>query len=357
MSPEDAGVLAALFAQTGSVLLEEGDDRDFRVVSELPEWFSQRFPGVVRGGGVSLAGSFPVLDHFLVEARDHWRHGDGVSAVKSGVWVEDEGPTDQEVPFEATARSVAGRRLLVLDRPVMRYADEVRFAQRARESLLDNEALERAVAQRTRMIRAREDEISVRLVSAAEFRDSATGAHIRRIGQSSLLMGRVLGLPADVLDVLDLAASMHDVGKIGTPDSILLKPGPLDPDERRIMQTHTTVGARILRGSQVPALQLARTIALWHHEKWDGSGYPDGLEGEAIPMECRIVSVVDYYDACANARPYRGALPVETVLEMMQAERGRHFDPEVLDVFLELHPEIVRISRAIEASVGSGAEE
>ena len=122
------------------------------------------------------------------------------------------------------------------------------------------------------------------------------------------------------------------------------------------MQTHTLVGARILDGSQAPALRLAQTIALSHHEKWDGTGYPHGVAGEEIPLVSRIVAVVDYYDACANARPYRGALPVDTILDMMRAERGRHFDPDVLDAFLELHPEILRISREVAAGVKEGEE-
>ena len=143
--------------------------------------------------------------------------------------------------------------------------------------------------------------------------------------------------------IVRLAAPMHDVGKIGIPDTILLKPGRLTREEFDVIKTHTTIGAAILDGSDVPLLQMAREIALSHHEKWDGSGYPQGLIEEATPESARIVSVVDAYDAMLNDRVYRPALPEDEALSLMKIGKGKHFDPKILDCFLELLTEIRRI--------------
>jgi methanogenic corrinoid protein MtbC1 len=175
-----------------------------------------------------------------------------------------------------------------------------------------------------------------RLSMAVEFRDEDTGAHIERIGRLSTLLAQQIGMDSDFCERLSHAAPLHDVGKVAIPDAILLKPGPLTPEERAIVETHAEEGHRLLRGSNSSILELATTIALSHQEKWDGSGYPRGLVGEAIPIEGRIVAIADVFDALTSDRVYRKAFPVEEAVQMMREQRGRHFDPVLLDAFMEV---------------------
>jgi HD-GYP domain-containing protein (c-di-GMP phosphodiesterase class II)/methylmalonyl-CoA mutase cobalamin-binding subunit len=175
-----------------------------------------------------------------------------------------------------------------------------------------------------------------RLSMAVEFRDEDTGAHIERIGRFSTLLAEHMGLEPEHRELLGYAAPLHDVGKVAIPDAILLKPGKLTADERAIVETHAEEGYRLLRGSSSSILDMAATIALSHHEKWDGSGYPRGLAGEEIPLEGRIVAITDVFDALTSDRVYRPAFPLEQAVEMMREQRGLHFDPVLLDAFLEV---------------------
>ena len=175
-----------------------------------------------------------------------------------------------------------------------------------------------------------------RLSMAVEFRDEDTGAHIERIGRFSTLLAEHIGMDADFCERLGHAAPLHDVGKVAIPDAILLKPGPLTAEERAIVETHAEEGHRLVRGSSSSILDMAATIALSHQEKWDGSGYPRGLKGEAIPIEGRIVAVADVFDALTSDRVYRKAFSVEEAVQMMREQRGRHFDPVLLDAFMEV---------------------
>ncbi len=175
-----------------------------------------------------------------------------------------------------------------------------------------------------------------RLSMAVEFRDEDTGAHIERIGRFSALLSGQLGMNLEFCERVTHAAPLHDVGKVAIPDAILLKPGPLTEQERSIVETHTEEGHRLLRGSSSSILDLAASIALSHHEKWDGSGYPRGLAGEAIPIEGRIVAIADVFDALTSDRVYRLAFSVEEAVAMMVAQRGKHFDPTLLDAFMEV---------------------
>jgi putative two-component system response regulator len=210
--------------------------------------------------------------------------------------------------------------------------------ERRRLALLSQatqDRLEAEVQRRTADIRRREEEIALRLVAAAEFRDTDTGAHVRRIGLSSARLAELLGWAPQRVGDLRVAAMMHDIGKIGVPDSILLKPGPLLADEFEVIKQHTVIGARILQGTEISLLELAREIALSHHERWDGSGYPQGISGTDIPESGRIVAVCDVYDALVHDRVYRRAMPEDAVVEFLGSQRERHFDPRVLDMFLE----------------------
>jgi methanogenic corrinoid protein MtbC1 len=181
-----------------------------------------------------------------------------------------------------------------------------------------------------------EAEIVRRLSMAVEFRDEDTGAHIERIGRFSTLLAEQVGMDPEFCERISHAAPLHDVGKVAIPDSILLKPGPLTPQERAIVETHAEEGYRLVRGSSSAILEMAATIALSHQEKWDGTGYPRGLAGEAIPIEGRIVAIADVFDALTSDRVYRKAFPVDEAVKIMLEQRGRHFDPVLLDAFMEV---------------------
>lgn len=206
------------------------------------------------------------------------------------------------------------------------------------------EALEEAAEAQRQTYAAHLDTIR-RLVIAAEYKDRDTAAHIERIGLLSALLARGLGLSPGRVELIRHAAPMHDVGKIGVPDSVLLKPGKLDGDEWELMKQHTTIGGRILHGSPSELLQLGEKIALSHHERWDGTGYPGGTAGDEIPLEGRICAVADVFDALTSNRHYRDALPNETVYGMMEAQAECHFDPDVLEVFFRERQEVEAIRR------------
>jgi putative two-component system response regulator len=184
-----------------------------------------------------------------------------------------------------------------------------------------------------------------RLVLAAEYKDRDTGTHIERIGRYCEVLARGLQLAPRAVEVIRYASPMHDVGKLGIPDAILLKPGQLDPDEWKVMKQHTTMGARILRGSPSQVLQTGEVIALSHHERWDGSGYPKALQSEEIPAEGRICAVADVFDALTSNRHYRDALPNKAVYDMIESQQGRHFDPKVVNAFFDNLEEIEAIQR------------
>ena len=198
-----------------------------------------------------------------------------------------------------------------------------------------NERLEQAVRARTRELEVSRLEVLDRLALLAEFRDDDTNQHAQRVGRSAKAIAHALRLPPELLELLGPAAALHDIGKIGIPDSILRKPGPLTAEEFAEMQTHTTIGARMLADSSFPVLELAASIALTHHERFDGAGYPRGLAGNAIPIEGRIAAVADVCDALTSDRVYRPAFERTVALEMMQEQSGKQFDPGVLRSLLE----------------------
>jgi putative two-component system response regulator len=189
---------------------------------------------------------------------------------------------------------------------------------------------------RTNELRDTRLQIVQRLGLAAEYKDNETGRHVIRMSHFARLLGLAAGMNEAEAEELLHAAPLHDVGKIGIPDRILQKPGTLDADERRIMQSHVEIGVRIIGEHSRGVLAVAHRIALGHHEKWDGSGYPSGLAGEAIPFEARIVAIADVFDALTSARPYKKAWPVEEALNYLRDNRGRHFDPALVDLFLTL---------------------
>ena len=200
----------------------------------------------------------------------------------------------------------------------------------------ENAALEILVADRTSEIQAAQTEMIDRLSRAAERRDDFTGEHTRRVGLLATEVASALGAPQELVDAIRLAAPLHDIGKIAVPDHILLKPSFLTEGEREIIERHSEIGAEILQGSWFPVLQLASEIALTHHERWDGNGYPNKLERDEIPLAGRIVSVCDAFDAMTNERPYRLAWPVDHALIELERCTGAQFDPAVVETVLDL---------------------
>jgi putative two-component system response regulator len=194
----------------------------------------------------------------------------------------------------------------------------------------------------------REENTILRLVWAAECRDEATGDHIRRMGLYAGALAEALGWDPQSVEDIRLAATMHDIGKIGVADGILLRAERLTSEEFSVLKRHTEMGARILEGSDIPMLQMARDIAMCHHERWDGSGYSQGLAAEEIPESARIVAILDVYDALSHSRVYRPAHPEDEVTAIMADGRGKHFDPRIFDVFLEVKPTFQGIRRQVE---------
>ena len=197
-----------------------------------------------------------------------------------------------------------------------------------------NESLEEKVNERTCQLNETRLQVVRRLGRAAEYRDNETGLHIVRMSKISYLLGKAMGMDDYQSDLLLNASPMHDIGKIGIPDHILLKPGKFEPDEWEIMKQHAQIGADILEGEDSDLLTMARDIALTHHEKWDGSGYPNGLKGEAIPLVGRICALADVFDALTSERPYKKAWTVEDALQLIHENRGSHFDPDLVDAFM-----------------------
>lgn len=206
-----------------------------------------------------------------------------------------------------------------------------------------NNRLEERVRERTEVVRQTRLEVIHRLSRAAEYRDDNTGQHVNRVSQVSAALGRSVGLSEGECDIILNAAPMHDVGKIGIPDHILLKPGRLTPEEWEVMKTHAKIGGDIFSGNESELLQAARAVALTHHEKWDGSGYPDGLKGEAIPLIGRIVAVADVFDALVSKRPYKAPWTFDDALGEIERISGSHFDPHVVRAFLSIFPQVTEI--------------
>ena len=171
---------------------------------------------------------------------------------------------------------------------------------------------------------------------AAEYRDDDTQMHTKRVGRTAALLAKQLGLSAETVDHLRYAAPLHDVGKIGIPDAVWLKPGALTPEERKMLEQHAEIGGRILAGSRSPILRLAEQIARTHHERWDGTGYPHQLEGDVIPLAGRITAVADVFDVLAHPRPHKKAWPLEQAVDEIVAQAGSQFDPEVVAAFRRL---------------------
>ena len=206
--------------------------------------------------------------------------------------------------------------------------------------------------ERTRELEETQLEIINRLGLASEYRDEGTGQHVQRISEYCRLLGRAAGLPSEETQLIALASTMHDAGKIGISDSILLKPGSLTEEEWEEMKRHSEIGGKLLSGSKSKLLQIAEEIALTHHERWDGTGYFKGLKGEEIPLHGRIVCICDVFDALVSERPYKKAWSVHDALAEIDAWAGRQFDPWLAELFVGLEVDLQRIVDAIREEEG-----
>ncbi|OQX13499.1 MAG: metal-dependent phosphohydrolase [Thiothrix lacustris] len=316
----------------------------FQLLSHTPDWLVF-FLGQSVSTECALTHAFPYLTCFIDDAEQHWQ-AHNATPLSSGVWVEiDE--LGNEIAIEANALWVDGQAILLLNNLGEKYRKEVNHLQQLREGLLTQEKLENEVQKRTLKIKQREEEIAIKLVSLTSYRDEETGAHVKRIGLYAAAMGKALGWEAQQIDDIRIAAPMHDIGKIGIPDRILLKKGKLTDTEFAIMKRHTEIGAKMLQDSHIPVLDMAADIALCHHEKWDGSGYPRGLVGEEIPVSARITAIVDIYDALVHERVYKKALSETETLELMGSMTGAHLDARLFEVFLGLLPVMRRIRQEV----------
>lgn len=212
-----------------------------------------------------------------------------------------------------------------------------------RRQQYQNATLEEMVRKRTQEVEDTRFNIIRRLGRAGEYRDNETGMHVMRMSKACQCLARAAGLDEVFIETILQASPMHDVGKIAIPDNILLKPGKLNATEWMVMKSHAAIGAEIVGDHPAWLIQMARSLALTHHEKWNGSGYPNGLAGENIPIEGRIAAICDVFDALTSERPYKKAWPIDATLELMKHESGVHFDPRLIACFVEILPEILSI--------------
>ncbi|MFC1798544.1 HD domain-containing phosphohydrolase [Thermodesulfobacteriota bacterium] len=309
-------------AQNGRIALEHFLSSEVEMV--ITDWMMPEMDGLELVRRI-IAAEKPYVYVILLTSRGE--KGDVVRALS------EDGVDDYIIkpfdPDELRARIGVGERTVNLERTLQEYSH----------------GLEKIVEKQTRVIRETQEETIYRLLAALESRDDETGGHVRRIALFSVLLAEAHGWEGGDLEDLRLAAPMHDIGKIGVPDAILRKPASLTPEEYEIIKTHTTIGGQILSNSQFAMLRLAHDIAISHHEKWDGSGYPKGIARDDIPLVGRIVALVDVYDALSNDRVYHKALPENEVLELMNKGRGSHFDPHIFDLFLKRLPEFKVVSQ------------
>lgn len=247
-------------------------------------------------------------------------------------------------PFESNeilinVANALRRRRLEIENKAHRERLELTVMERTASLRHAIDSLERA----ERELRLSREETIRRLAIAAEYRDGATAQHIQRMSHYCALLARCYGLAPQQCELIRIASPMHDIGKIGTPDHILLKPGKFTPEEFKAIALHPEIGYRILSGSGAELLDLAATIAWTHHEKYDGSGYPRGLRGEAIPLEGRIAAIADAFDALTSKRVYKPAFPLDQAVDIMRKRRAKDFDPDLLDTFFNAMDEILTI--------------
>lgn len=344
-SPEMDVIPVELFGALDLLVTERCLPDGFQVVAPVPDFAARLFPqSVCRGRTVMDLQESPFIAHFLEEAESFWREN-SKGFLKSEPWVESDA-SEREYGLEALAVSLGDRKIFVIRMLGLDFEHRRNLLQSARERLLLQRRLEKLVRERTRELALTHDATIEMLASLTETRLPETGGHIMRTKGYVHLLARIMMdhprfrhfLDEETIDHLHRAAPLHDIGKIGVSDTILMKPGTLTDAERHELMRHPLYGRnailqaeRKLGGSRF--LEMARIIAYSHHEKWDGTGYPEGLRGEEIPIPGRIMAVADVYDALVSKRVYKGPLLHENAVALMSREKGSHFDPDLADAF------------------------
>lgn len=335
------------------------EDSDFDVVSATNGQEGLLLLEKIKPDVVVVDLQMPIMDghEFIQQAIKTWPNLPII--VQSGVGVIDEAMAAVRAgAWDFISKPVADMQIIILT--IDQCLEKARLVA---ENIKYQNHLEDLVVERTQQIEKTKQQIITCLCRAASFRDNDTGLHVVRVARMSYLLAQYLGLDSDFCKTISDAAPMHDVGKIGIVDKVLLKTAKLDPDEWKHMQQHVNFGCSILSASEIIAedgcsmqpseqedtgfdiLSVAKKIALYHHEYWNGNGYPFGIAGEEIPIEARIVSVVDVYDAISSKRPYKHAFPEQECQDIIRADRGKHFDPVVVDAFFANLDAIIKIKQ------------
>ncbi len=325
---------------------EEGNVRLLREILELDGYTrveTQTDPAKVRFGEPGV----PLPDLAVVDL--HTSGVDGLEVLRRLTGSGAGGDAVPVIVLSADVSEETKRRALALgardflakpfDRVelLLRVRNVLQVQQLEKHLRAQNVALEDQVLERTRALEIERFEMIDRLALAVEFRDDDTNQHARRIGRNSGMLGKALGLDGDQVELIRRAAPLHDIGKLGVADAILRKPGKLTDAEFEEIKWHTIIGATILSGGRCPLVRLSCEIALTHHERWDGTGYPRGLQGNEIPLGGRIVAVADVFDALTHTRPYKAAWPVDDAVAEVLSQAGRQFDPRIVDAFSTLN--------------------
>jgi putative two-component system response regulator len=315
---------SVITVQNGLEALEEFLSSKIDLV--ITDWMMPEMDGLELIRHIRSRTETPFVYVILLTSREDKK--DIVEALESGVDDYIIKPFD---PAELQARVNVGVRMVSMERSLMEFRT----------------SLERIVRKQTSAIRQTQEETIIRLMSALELRDKETHGHVQRMRMFSMMLAEAVGWPKVRVNDLRLAAPMHDIGKIGIPDTILRKTGKLSEEEFEIVKSHTIVSSKILKDSKFSMIQMAHDIALYHHEWWDGNGYPYGLAGEDIPQAARIVALVDVYDALSHDRFYRKASPEEEVLKIIKEGRETQFDPYLYDLFLDILPNFKELAKSI----------
>lgn len=339
-------ILSSLAKTSGIAVFLRLDESDFELASEKPDWLCEMVePHFDIGQSLNIESLLPSLTRFIGEANDFWNCGEEPE-FRSDPWVELL-HNGYDVPLEATAVNANQQAFLVIKDMGTNYYNQLSTMDSLHQKALIQEQLASEVERQTELIQSHEEQIALSLLNAADFRDSETSAHVRRIGLYAEVMAKALGWSDALASEIRIASPMHDIGKISTPDNVLLKPGKLTEDEFEIMKQHAVAGAHMLGDTNISMLQMAADIAHCHHEKWDGTGYPRGLKDKEIPEAARITTIVDVYDALSHKRVYKEAFSETETLNIMSDMVGSHFDPDLYQVFINNLPEMRKIAKTV----------
>ena len=336
-------ILIQLYQPLDIAIFSKENNNSYKLLSKAPSWLHNLTTKNNLIKPCFLNELFPFLECVLPGFEEHWDKK-SVNILISDPWIETN-QQGEEIPLEASAIWLNETAIILIKKLGKKYYKNVDLLQKARDTILIKEQLESEVIRRTKDIKQREEEIAIRLSNLTSFRDTKTGEHVRRIGYYAAIVAEELNWSRKKVEDIRIAAPMHDIGKISIRDNILLKKGKLTKEEFEQMQQHTVAGYNILKESNIAVLDMAAEIALSHHEKWDGTGYPYGTSGEDIPEAARITSIVDIYDALVHKRVYKNALSEDKTLKYLKSLAGHHIDANIFAVFLKVLPSIRKVSK------------